>query len=120
MAAGRRAEVVVASGLDPRPLGGWAAVQPELATFGTPALRPALGRVLPELLTAVGRQVEQSVRWRHYFVAAAGGPVGFVDLVTVPEIADQDAEVPVGDQPVHRLRWHRVPRDRPPHEVAIA
>src|SRR5947208_4622277 len=52
-AAGRRAEVVVAPGPDPRPLGGRAAVQPKLATSGTPTLRPALGRVLPELLPPV-------------------------------------------------------------------
>src|SRR5207237_3201957 len=97
----RRAEVGVAPGPEPRPLGGRAAVQPELATFGTPMLRPALGRVLPELLPAVDRQIQQSVRRCHPFVAAARGPVRLVDLATVPEIADQDAEVPVGDQPVH-------------------
>jgi len=36
-------EVVVAPGTDPRPLGGRAAVGPELAAFGIPVLRPALG-----------------------------------------------------------------------------
>ena len=81
------AEVVVVPGPDPRPLGGRAAVQPKLATLGAPTLRPALGRVLPGLLPAVDGQIQQSVRRRHQFVAAAGGPVGLVDLVTVSEIA---------------------------------
>src|SRR5436190_16302627 len=49
----RGTEVVVASGPDPRPLGGRAAVQPELPAFGIPMLRPALRRVLPELLPTV-------------------------------------------------------------------
>src|ERR1700733_12204032 len=94
-------EVVVAPGPDPRPLGGGATIQPELASLGTPALRPALRRVLPELLSAVDSQVQQPVRRCHQFVAAAGGPVGLVDLGIAPEITDQDAEVPICDQPVH-------------------
>src|SRR5665647_368414 len=86
----RRAEVVVAPGLDPWPTGGRAAIQPKLATFGTPTLRPALGRVLPELLPAVDSQIQQSVRRCRHFIAAAGGSAGLEDLVTIPEIADQD------------------------------
>src|SRR5262245_50735597 len=105
----RCAEVVVVPGPDPRPLGGWTAVQPKLATCGTPTLRPAFRRVLPELLPAVDGQIQQSVRGCHQFVAAAGGPVGLVDLVIVPEIADQDAEVAVRDQPVYGVLRHRVP-----------
>src|SRR6266566_1510484 len=115
----RCAEVVVTPRPDPRPLGGRAAVKPELAAFGIPTLRPALGRVLPELLPAVDGQIQQSVRRCHQFVATAGGPVGLVDLVTVPEITDQDAEVPVCDQPFYGGLRHREPGSGPAHEVAI-
>src|SRR5258708_2771819 len=118
--SGFGAEVVGASGGKPGPLGGRAAVQPHLVTFGIPPLRPALGRVLPELLPAVGGQIQESVRRCHHFIAAAGGPVGLEDLVTVSEIADQDAEVPVCDQLVHGILRHRVPGNGPAHEVAIA
>src|SRR6266702_7338872 len=113
------AKVVGASGGKPGPLGGRAAVQPHLVTFGIPPLRPALGRVLPELLPAVGGQIQESVRRCHHFIAAAGGPVGLEDLVTVSEIADQDAEVPVCDQLVHGVLRHRVPGNGPAHEVAV-
>src|SRR6266567_6594027 len=115
----RCAEVVVAPGLDPRPLGGRATVQPELATFGTPMPRPAVGRVLPELLPGVDGPIQQSVRRCHHFVAPAGGPIGLEDLVTVSEIADQDAEAPVCNQSVHGVRWHRVPGNGVAHELAI-
>ena len=82
-------------------------------------MRPASRRVLPELLPTVDGQIQESVRRCHHFIAAAGGPVGLEDLVTVSEIADQDAEVPVCDQLVHGVLRHRVPRDVPPHEVAV-
>ncbi len=113
------AKVVGASGGKPGPLGCGTSVHAKLATFGTPPLRPALGRVFPGLLPAVGGQIQESVRRCHHFIAAAGGPVGLEDLVTVSEIADQDAEVPVCDQLVHGVLRHRVPRDVPPHEVAV-
>ena len=83
-------------------------------------LRPSLGRVLPELLPAVDGAVEQSVRRCHRLVAAAGGPVGLVDLVAVAEVAGQDAEVPVGEQRDHGFLRHRVPGSRVAHEVAVA
>src|SRR5260221_14185772 len=101
--------VVRASGAKPAPLGSGTSVHAKLATFGTPPLRPALGRVFPGLLPAVGGQIQESVRRCHHFIAAAGGPVGLEDLVTVSEIADQDAEVPVCDQLVHGVLRHRVP-----------
>src|SRR5712692_6837219 len=107
------------SGLDRRPLGGRAAVQPHLATLGTPALRPALGRILPELLPAVDGPIQQSVRRCHHFVAPAAGPIGLEDLATVSEIARQDAEVPVSNQPVREVRWHRVPGNGVAHELAM-
>jgi len=115
----RCAEVVVAPGPDPRPLGGRTPVQPELATLGTPTLRPTLRRVLPELLPTVDGPIQQPVRRCHHFVAAAAGPVGLEDLVPVSEIASQDAEVPICDQPVHGVLRHRVPGNGIAHEVAI-
>src|SRR5947209_8288165 len=51
------AKVVGASGGQPGPLGCGTSVRAELATFGTPPLRPASGRVLPGLLPTIHRQV---------------------------------------------------------------
>src|SRR4051794_17963984 len=82
------------------PLGGRPAVEPKLFTEGVPPLRPAFGRVLPKLLSPIDSQIQQPVRRCHQFVAAAGRPVGLVDRVTVAEITDQDAEMPICDQPV--------------------
>lgn len=82
-------------------------------------LRPAVRRALPELLPAVDGQLQQSVRRCHRFVAPAGGPVHLVDPVTVPELASQDAEVPVCDLPVHGVLRYRVPANGIAPEVAI-
>src|SRR5215468_7123479 len=46
---GPGAQVVGASGRQPGPLGCGTSVRAELATFGTPPLRPASGRVFPGL-----------------------------------------------------------------------
>src|SRR5258708_21183270 len=64
--SGFGAEVVGASGRQPGPLGGGTSVRAELATFGTPPLRPALGRVYPGLLPTIHRHVYQSVRRRRH------------------------------------------------------
>src|SRR5712692_2289127 len=117
--SGFGAEVVGASGRQPGPLGGGTSVRGELAAPASPPLRPALGRVLPELLPAVGGQIQESVRRCHHFIAAPGGPVGLEDLVTVSEIAGQDAEMPVCGQLVHGVLRHRVPRNIPTHEVTV-
>jgi hypothetical protein len=63
--SGFGAEVVGASGRQPGPLGCGTSVRAELfAASASPPLRPASGRVLPELLPAVHGQIQQSVRRR--------------------------------------------------------
>lgn len=57
---GDGAQVVIPPGPDPRPLRGRPAIQPERRPIArAPVLLPALGRVLPELLPAEDRPVEQ-------------------------------------------------------------
>src|SRR5260370_14472023 len=97
------AKVVGASGGKPGPLGCGTSVHAKLATFGTPPLRPALGRVFPGLLPAVGGQIQESVRRCHHFIAAPRGPVCLQALVTVSDSADPDSEVPLCDQLGHRV-----------------
>src|SRR5450631_4313700 len=76
-------EVVRVSGLYAGPLGNWAPSRP----LGFPGgrtgfrprdcalLRPALGRILPALLSPVNGQIEQVVVVVHYLDAACGRPI---------------------------------------------
>src|SRR6266536_405842 len=88
---GPGAQVVGASGRQPRPLGDGTSVSPELVAVvvGFPALRPAGGRVFPRLLPPVDGEVHERVAVVHGLYAADGRPVGLEDAVPVPYVAHE-------------------------------
>src|SRR5206468_9441014 len=107
------AEVVGAARGQPRPLrdgppvgpidGAAAVVGAQLSGRGVEEpLRPALGRVLPGLLTAVGGHVEHRVGTAHQLAPAPGGPVRLEDSVIVAQVADPHPEMPAGDERIDR------------------
>ena len=95
--AGVGAEVVGASGLPARPLGGGTSIGTDiLLAFKT--LWPAGRRVLPRLLPSVDGQVEQPLAVIHRLDSATYRPVSLEDLGSLAQVAN-DASCPPGVQP---------------------
>jgi hypothetical protein len=120
---GTSAEVVGASGRQPRPLGDGTSVGAELLALAAdpPPLRPAGGRVFPGLLPPVDGEVHERVAVVHGLDAADGRPVGFEDAVAVSYVAHEvhHADPPPDQQDVEGGLCG-VPRHVPAHEVVVA
>lgn len=95
---GSGAEVVVVSSSEPRPLGdrspadprsdgqGLPLFGPELVAVAPVPLRPALGRVFPELLAAVDSHIGHPVADTHRLAPAAGGPIRLEHVIAVAQV----------------------------------
>src|SRR5215218_1597253 len=104
----------------------WASTSEGVVVLVVPAgpgvgrgLRPALGGVLPGLLAAVRRDVEEAPGRPERLVAAGVDEVGPVDLVAVAQ--EHVRAVPLGDVVVGvEVVAQRVPGELPAHVRAIS